>query len=173
MNLFRHIAVAYDGTNEGKEAVKIAAGLKKANPETSLTVLHVYDGSARSSSEGAFAMGRENVYVDPTQMQPVVTPPISFENSGFQPYNPEISDPITETETTVKETLGPALADARLEVLDGNPSESICRYAEENNVDLLVVGSSGKSPLKKFFAGSVSEGIVKDAPCSVLIAKGM
>ncbi|PLT31256.1 hypothetical protein CUU66_03515 [Peribacillus deserti] len=145
----------------------------KANPDTNLTVLHVYDGSSGSSPDGVFPMGKENVYVDPAQIQPIVTPPIGFDHAGVHPVNPELHDPITETETAVKETLGPSMSDARFEVLDGNPAESICRFAQENQVDLLVVGSSGKSGLKKFFTGSVSEGIVKEAPCSVLIAKGM
>ncbi|WP_409294842.1 universal stress protein [Peribacillus sp. SCS-26] len=171
MNAFTHIAVAYDGTIAGKEAVEMAAAMKKNNVDAKLTVLHVYDPATDDASGPHPAMAKENLYVDPTQMQPVVSPPISFDQPGAGRGAGVQVDHLAETENTVKDTLGLSAAEAEFEILDGSTAEAICQFAERNRVDLLIVGSSGKSGLKRFFSGSVSEAVVKDAPCSVLVAR--
>lgn len=53
----------------------------------------------------------------------------------------------------------------------GEPVEIILEVAEREGVDLIIVGSLGKSGLEKFLIGSVSEGVAKKAKCSVLIIK--
>ena len=53
----------------------------------------------------------------------------------------------------------------------GHPAEQICRLAEERAVDLVVVGSRGRSSLSRFILGSVSGQVVKHAATSVLIVK--
>jgi nucleotide-binding universal stress UspA family protein len=61
-------------------------------------------------------------------------------------------------------------AKTRLE--QGSPGEQICRVAQEEDADLVVVGSHGKRGLEKLFLGSVSD-VVKDrAGTSVLITRG-
>jgi nucleotide-binding universal stress UspA family protein len=47
----------------------------------------------------------------------------------------------------------------------------ICRIAEEKDVDLVVVGSRGRSSLARFFLGSVLQRVVKHAPAPVLVVK--
>lgn len=54
---------------------------------------------------------------------------------------------------------------------EGDPKSMIADYAKEWGADLIVVGSCDKSRLETFFVGSVSESVVKHAPCSVLVAK--
>ncbi len=51
-------------------------------------------------------------------------------------------------------------------VIDG-----ICAFAESNNIDLIVMGSHGRSGFKKVVLGSVASGIAAKANCPVLIAK--
>jgi len=41
--------------------------------------------------------------------------------------------------------------------------------ARKVEADLLVVGSHGKGPMKRLFLGSVSEGVLRRAPCPVLV----
>ncbi len=53
----------------------------------------------------------------------------------------------------------------------GHAAEQICRLAEERAVDLVVVGSRGRSSLSRFILGSVSGQVVKHAATSVLIVK--
>jgi nucleotide-binding universal stress UspA family protein len=53
----------------------------------------------------------------------------------------------------------------------GHPADRICRLAEEKDVQLVVVGSRGRSSLARFFLGSVSQRVAKHAPAPVLIVK--
>lgn len=39
-------------------------------------------------------------------------------------------------------------------VIDGQPSEEICKYAYKKKMDLIVMGFTGTSGLKEFFIGS-------------------
>lgn len=53
----------------------------------------------------------------------------------------------------------------------GHVSHQILEAANQLGVDLVVVGARGLSGIKRFLLGSVSQKVVKHAPCSVLIAK--
>ena len=55
-----------------------------------------------------------------------------------------------------------------------NPSssEGIVNYADGNNVDLVVMGSHGRTGFRKIVLGSVANGVVARAKCPVLITKG-
>jgi nucleotide-binding universal stress UspA family protein len=53
----------------------------------------------------------------------------------------------------------------------GQPAEVICRVAEAEDFDLIVVGSRGASRVKSFLLGSVSAKVSADARCSVLIVR--
>ena len=56
-------------------------------------------------------------------------------------------------------------------ILRGIPSEKIVEFVEQNNADLIVMGSRGLSGLKELFLGSVSHNVVQSAPCPVFIVK--
>lgn len=51
----------------------------------------------------------------------------------------------------------------------GKDSDSILEFAEENSVDLIVMGRRGRSSLGKVLFGNVTEKICRKAPCAVLI----
>jgi nucleotide-binding universal stress UspA family protein len=53
----------------------------------------------------------------------------------------------------------------------GHPADTICRVAQERNVDLIVVGSRGLHGVERFLMGSVSTRVAQHAHCSVLIAR--
>ena len=55
-----------------------------------------------------------------------------------------------------------------------NPSssEGIVNYADSNNVDLVVMGSHGRTGFRKIVLGSVANGVVGHSKCPVLITKG-
>lgn len=55
-----------------------------------------------------------------------------------------------------------------------NPSssEAIVGYADGHDVDLIVMGSHGRTGLRKIMLGSVANGVVGHTKCSVLITKG-
>ena len=54
---------------------------------------------------------------------------------------------------------------------DGFPVEEICRKASEYDAQLIVVGSHGWGPARRFLSGSVSTGLVHSAPCPVLVVR--
>ena len=52
-----------------------------------------------------------------------------------------------------------------------NPSIALVIYSERNNIDLIVVGTRGRTGFKKMLLGSVAGGIVTYAHCPVLVIK--
>jgi universal stress protein A len=56
-------------------------------------------------------------------------------------------------------------------VLDGHVSSEILRYLEENDVDLVLLGSYGLSGMGLVFFGSVAKRVAHKAPCSVMIVR--
>jgi hypothetical protein len=53
----------------------------------------------------------------------------------------------------------------------GNPVEEILNTARERDVDIIVMGTHGRTGIERVFLGSVSERVVGLAPCAVLIVK--
>jgi len=56
-------------------------------------------------------------------------------------------------------------------VMLGDAFAVICHVAEEEQVDLIVLGSHGRTGLAHVFLGSVAERVVRHAPCPVLVAR--
>jgi nucleotide-binding universal stress UspA family protein len=56
-------------------------------------------------------------------------------------------------------------------VLAGSPGRSLCELASELHADAIVVGSRGRSGLKRALLGSVSDYIIRNAPCSVVVTR--
>lgn len=54
-------------------------------------------------------------------------------------------------------------------VKEGSPAKAILETIDEEDIDLVVMGSSGKSAIDRFLMGSVAEKVVKSAKCSVLL----
>ena len=48
------------------------------------------------------------------------------------------------------------------------PFVEIIRYAKENAIDMIVMGTHGYSGVKHLILGSVAENVVRKAPCPVL-----
>ncbi len=54
-------------------------------------------------------------------------------------------------------------------VREGSPAKVILEVAKEENIDLIVMGSSGKSGFDRFIMGSVADKVVNSAKCAVLV----
>ena len=52
---------------------------------------------------------------------------------------------------------------------EGEAAAAICKEAADLGADVIVVGSHGRTGVKRFFLGSVSERVVRHAPCPVLV----
>jgi nucleotide-binding universal stress UspA family protein len=60
---------------------------------------------------------------------------------------------------------------ARSLVLLGAPYEAITAAAAENNVDLVILGTHGRTGAARFFLGSVASRVISTAPCPVLTVR--
>ena len=56
-------------------------------------------------------------------------------------------------------------------VWTGEPGESIVSAAEAEGVDLIVVGTHGRGTIGRLFLGSVSEYVLRNARCPVIVAR--
>jgi nucleotide-binding universal stress UspA family protein len=54
---------------------------------------------------------------------------------------------------------------------EGNPAGAILQVAEEGPCQLIVLGTHGRTGLRRLLMGSVAEQVVRDAPCPVLTVK--
>jgi nucleotide-binding universal stress UspA family protein len=59
----------------------------------------------------------------------------------------------------------------KAQVVSGDPREVIVQTATDERVDLIVVGSHGRTGLTKLLMGSVASHVVTHAPCSVMVAR--
>lgn len=56
-------------------------------------------------------------------------------------------------------------------VVEGDPAAELLRIAEHDQADLIVVGTHGRTGLRRLLAGSVARNVMLHAPCSVLVVR--
>lgn len=89
--------------------------------------------------------------------------------------SPEALDDLTEAQRVdgqdvVDRTVGAlALDGAETRVVRGVPGQALCDLATEVGARALVIGSRGQGGIKRALLGSVSDHVVRNAPCPVVI----
>lgn len=78
---------------------------------------------------------------------------------------------LDELERRVKDVTGRPQAEVELAVRIGTVEVAVVRYAEEHDVDLIVVGATGRTGLSRLLLGSTAERVVRYSHCSVLVAR--
>ncbi|TYT60888.1 universal stress protein [Natrialba swarupiae] len=74
--------------------------------------------------------------------------------------------------TAVDERASAAGLETVTEVRKGTPAKTILEYADEQDIDLVVIGTKGKSPREKVTSlGSVSERVVDNASIPVFVVR--
>jgi nucleotide-binding universal stress UspA family protein len=76
-----------------------------------------------------------------------------------------------EAESAVEAATTALGIDARGRVAAGDPAVEICRLAQEEGFDLVVVGSHGRGWLQRVVLGSVSHHVVQHAKVPVLLVR--
>jgi nucleotide-binding universal stress UspA family protein len=86
-----------------------------------------------------------------------------------------------ETKAHFKDVAARQLNDLKLDVTDavnvlrtvrnGHPFVETVRYAKDNDVDLIVIGTHGRGAIAHMLLGSVAERVVRKAPCPVLVVR--
>lgn len=104
---------------------------------------------------------------------PVV--PTDMFGGALGDWSANLADHQRSVEAAAMEGLSAALADGGIDgekqVLFGPAAANILRVAEETRADLIVVGTRGRTGLRRMLLGSVAEAVVRAAPCSVLVVR--
>jgi len=92
--------------------------------------------------------------------------------------NFEANFPVGRFETAARERLATLLSQEEIERLRpeyalriGTPADEIVRYADARDVDLIIMGTHGRSGVAHMLMGSVAEQVVRTAPCPVLLVR--
>lgn len=85
--------------------------------------------------------------------------------------DPEVTEKLHGEAAAVAAEVAGLFPAASTVVLDGEPGPELCRLAEEEAVDVMVVGSHGAGFLRRVLLGSVSHHVLQHAPCPVLIVR--
>ena len=152
--LFSKILVPIDGSEPSFHAAHIASNIaNKFNSE----IIVLYVVVAPSKSEYANLTG----FVTPKQINMII------ENAKKQ-----AKDWFTRIEDMIKEKNLPNIKVSTKVILTGLAVYGeIIQYADQNNIDLIVIGSRGRSGIKKLLLGSTASGVVTYADCPVLVTK--
>ncbi|MCW4022786.1 MAG: universal stress protein [archaeon] len=87
-------------------------------------------------------------------------------------YKQGKKDEATKTQTKIKQLLDEEQIDSNLSaILGSNPARALVDTAENEKIDLIVVGSRGLGNAASFILGSVSKKVVSKASCNVLVIK--
>jgi len=195
--MFSRILVAFDGSKPSMDAVESAMEIgTKYN--SSLIILHVLDSYKYpyllSSVILAPTYGSDKLEKEREKFEELMNSLREKYNSNkkkiLMPDNDKVISEGTTTATTTTSTTSTSTSDSTTSTADSNPTDStdssfetaiieaetsaastIVDYAESKNVDLLVIGSKGRTGLKKMLVGSTASEVVKYSHCPVLVVR--
>lgn len=137
----QNILAGYDGSPSARHAVAFAVDLAKRF-DARLHVLVV----ARAPDWGAIELERKEM--------------VDYE---LRHANEVLDD--------IKAKLTSSNDRAEFDLVIGQPAKEIVLYAEQHNIDHLVVGHRGHTPFDRWLIGSVARQVLAYAPCAVTIVR--
>lgn len=147
---FRKIVACIDFSETSKRAAHHA--LRLAHQEGAVLEL-IYVSAVRDFVMTSFG-----------SLEPAA-PIVSFDNlvAAFQTEMADFAEEISRSDADVE---------VAWKVLEGRTvTATLCEYLTETQADLAVLGTRGRSLIKGLIIGTTAEGIIHDAPCSVLAIK--
>jgi nucleotide-binding universal stress UspA family protein len=171
--MYKNILLAYDQTEPSKKALNKAEELLKVIPGVKLTIAHVANEKNVNKTSSRYESFVDHTAVASPGLDStyVANLPPNYDNHKETNEHLFISNKEHEILKGIREDFEARGLQAQFEILTGSESESIISYAEDHNIDLILLGNSEKSGIKKWFLGSVSEKVSHECPCSVLIVK--
>jgi len=145
MKQFEKILVPVDFAPHSGEAVRQAVDIAQ-HYSASITLVYVYEPADYALPEGY-------VLYTPDQISLMTT---------------EFEARLRATRRDV-EALGVSRVDTKL--LNGAASTEIVGFAEDQGIDLIVMGTHGRRGITHMLMGSVAERVLRTAPCPVLTVK--
>ena len=155
-NRFSRILVAIDGSTSSIQATDYAFSIAMKN-NSQLFVLYVIDayGYFHLSSSIILAptFGSERYLEEKSEAEKLM-------NRIKENFKLKVND-----NTKFKEL--------KTEIVEGVKSvpATIMEYAESEDVNLIIIGSRGRTSFKKLLLGSVSSNVMKNAHCAVLVIR--
>lgn len=142
----REILVPVDGSEPAHEALSFAL---EHHPEADITAYHAVDLS-------------NSIH------EPMVGAPPDFEEKVQAAREEETEQILSDAEETAEEHG----ADIETEYDLGIPREAILEYADDNDVDQIVVGSHGRTGISRVVLGSVAENVTRHSSVPVTVVHG-
>ncbi|WP_458746169.1 universal stress protein [Candidatus Nitrosocosmicus sp. T] len=152
-SIFSKILAPVDGSINSMKAIDYAVDLAEKY-KGELIALHVL------YSQTGFAFHKETVAgtITSSSLNDLNLEAKQEAEKGFKEINKRAEKMNVQIKTEVVFTV--------ISILEG-----ILTYAEKENIDLIIIGSKGKSGWKKLIVGSVASGISTYAHCPILIVK--
>lgn len=173
--MFKNIVVSVDGSEPSSRALAVAADLAQRY-DAHLTIVHaVMDGTSLSV---LMVVAKNYGFVDQITAEldeatgvKAIPVPITPSRYGAIPEDivEKIGQFLLKETATKARALG--LETVETALLGEDAAEEILRFAESNNVDLIVCGTRGLGGIKSFFLGSVSHKLLEEAKCPCLVVK--
>ena len=117
--------------------------------------------------------GHAEVHCINVVQEPMMYMPVSA--GTITPNLPAVGELQKISEESLKVFVENNLADldppAVTKVLKGRPAEEITNYAKEIDAQMIVIATRGKSGLAHLLLGSTTEGVIRQAECSVLTVR--
>ncbi len=164
MSSIDHILLPTDGSDGSLHAAAFAGELARAL-DARVTVLHILREEylvSHSWGPDGFITGRPGGFSleDASGMKPIEEVRSALEEKARG-----------EELAKAAKALGETKGSPDLVTVWGHAGEEITRYANDNKVGMIVIGSYGKSKIKRAFLGSVSQSVANLAQCPVTIVK--
>lgn len=138
-----------------------------------MALLIAYDGSAPSENavEHAIAKHADTEMI----LLHVVEVPGGATSASFGLLKEEIKDARGEPEdrisAEIRDRLTEAGVDFQIEIAFGQPTREIVTFAEENDIEHILIGNHGRSGVSRALLGSVAEKVVRRAPMPVTVVR--
>lgn len=143
--MISRMLVAVDGSEQSKKALEFAADLAKRY-EAEMHLIHVTQPLV---ADDVFALGAVAVPV----------------NASLEELD-EVGQKVLEAAVEIVE--GAGLSTPITELSHGDPGRQIVSYAEDNGVDLIVMGTRAMGGFSSLLIGSVSDKVNHKAPCTCI-----
>ncbi|MGE7981924.1 universal stress protein [Solibacillus sp. NPDC093137] len=139
--MYQHILLAADGSQNSIRAAKEALKIAQINAETLVTVIFIID-MEKAKTDVLHSSSIESLYMERRRKL-----------------------------VPIEELFNEHQVHYKVEIIHGSPGPEIIKFANTQNVDLVVIGSRGLNSLQEMVLGSVSHKVMKRVQCPAMLVK--
>jgi nucleotide-binding universal stress UspA family protein len=136
-----------------------------------MTVLVPYDGSTPAQKAVEYAV--EMADGEKLILLRIVEAAGGTIDAGFDLLQEKLREEPEEVTAAVADEVADLLTDAEYDIKTaaGKPARQIVRFAEEHDIDQIVIGSHGRKGASRILLGSVAETVVRRSPVTVTVVR--